>query len=96
MNLGNQKVGTSSLAHTVKVSNAGPAPIALFSISIGGVNPGDFSETNNCGSRLNPGASCTIKLTFTPTAVGTRLGHVAIRDSAFGGTHWVGLIGKGT
>jgi hypothetical protein len=96
LNLGNQPVGTSSAAQTVTLTNAGTTPITLFSIGIGGANPGDFTQTNNCGSSLNPYASCTIQVTFTPTAVGGRLGHVAIRDSAFGGTQWVGLIGKGT
>jgi hypothetical protein len=94
--MGAQKVGTSSAARTVTLTNAGTAPIALFSIGIAGVNPRDFSETNDCGSSLKAGASCTIQVTFTPAAVGSRLGHVAIRDSAFGGTHWVGLLGKGT
>jgi len=96
MNLGTQQVGTSSTAQTVTLANAGTAPITLFSIEIGGVNPGDFAQTDTCGSSLNPGASCTVQVTFTPTAVGNRLAHVAITDSAFGGTHWVGLLGKGT
>jgi hypothetical protein len=96
LNLGDQKIGTSSAARTVTLNNPGPAPITLFSIGITGVNAGDFTQTHTCGSSLNPGASCTIEVTFTPTAVGGRIGHVAIRDSAFGGTHWVGLIGKGT
>jgi hypothetical protein len=96
LNLGDQPVGTSSAAQTVTLTNAGTTPITLFSIGIGGVDPGDFTQTNICGGSLNPGASCTIQVTFTPTAVGGRFGHVAISDSAFGGTHWVGLLGKGT
>jgi hypothetical protein len=96
LNMGDQKVGTSSAARTVKLTNAGTAPIAIFSIGIGGVNTGDFTETHTCGTSLKAGASCFIQVTFTPTAVGSRLGHVAIRDNAFGGTHWVGLLGKGT
>ena len=96
VNLGDQKVGTSSPARTVTLSNAGTAPITLYSIEMAGVNPDNFSQTNNCGSSLKAGASCTMQVTFTPTAVGARLGHVAIRDSAFGGTHWVDLLGKGT
>ena len=96
MYMGEEPVGTSSPAYTVKVGNAGTVPIAIYSIGIAGGNPGEFTETNNCGSSLNPGARCTIEVTFTPAAVGSRLGHVAIKDSAFGGTHWVGLLGKGT
>jgi hypothetical protein len=95
MYMGEEPVGTSSPVYTVKVSNAGTAPISLYSITIGGVNPGDFTQANTCGSSLNPGASCAIEVTFTPTAVGPRLGHVAIQDSAFGGTQWVGLLGQG-
>jgi hypothetical protein len=96
LNMGSQKVGTSSAARTVTLTNVGTSPITLFSIGIGGVNPGDFSETNTCGGSLKAGASCTIEVTFTPTAVGGRIGRVAIHDNAFGGTHWVGLLGKGT
>ena len=96
MFMGDQKVGTSSPAQTITLANVGTAPIALFSIQVGGVNPGDFTQTNTCGSSLNPGASWTIQVTFTPTAAGGRQAHVAIIDSAFGGTHWVGLVGKGT
>jgi hypothetical protein len=96
INLGDRPVGTSSPARTVNLTNAGTAPITLFSIEVGGVNAGHFSETNTCGASLKAGASCTIEVTFTPTAVGGRIGHVAIRDNAFGGTHWVGLLGKGT
>jgi YVTN family beta-propeller protein len=95
MYMGEEPVGTSSPVYTVKVSNAGTGPISLYSIGIAGVNPGDFTQTNTCGSSLNPGATCAIEVTFTPTAVGPRLGHVAIQDSAFGGTHWVGLLGQG-
>jgi hypothetical protein len=96
MYMGAQKVGTSSAARAVTLTNAGTAPIAIFSIGIEGVNAGDFTETHTCGTSLKAGAKCTIEVTFTPAAVGSRLGHVAIRDSAFGGTHWVGLLGKGT
>jgi FG-GAP-like repeat len=96
LNMGDQKIGTSIAARTVTLTNAGPAPITIYSIEIAGVNAGDFTQTNTCGSSLKAEASCTIQVTFTPTAVGSRLGHVAIRDSAFGGTHWVGLLGKGT
>jgi hypothetical protein len=96
MYMGDKPVGTSSAPRAVKLTNVGPAPITLYSIGIAGVNPGDFTQADTCGSSLNPGVSCTIEVTFTPTAVGGRVGHVAIRDSAFGGTHWVGLLGKGT
>jgi hypothetical protein len=68
--MGEEPVGTSSPAQSVKLTNTGTAPITIFSIEIAGVNPGDFSQTNTCGSTLNPGARCTVEVTFTPTAAG--------------------------
>ncbi|MBI5032264.1 MAG: hypothetical protein HZB51_17170 [Chloroflexi bacterium] len=42
------------------------------------------------------GASCTISVTFTPSAVGARSGTLIISDSAGGGsTQTVGLSGNG-
>jgi hypothetical protein len=46
------------------------------------------------GSVLRPPVAARIEVTFTPTAANDRIGHVAIRDNAFGGTHSVGLLGK--
>ena len=33
---------------------------------------GPFSETNTCGTSLAAGASCTVSVTFAPTAAGAR------------------------
>ena len=43
---------------------------------------GAFSETNNCGSSLAAGASCTASVKFTPTAGGAQTGELAITNSA--------------
>src|ERR1700730_8507901 len=64
--------GATSAAHTVTISDpaAGP-PISSLSIQLTGTNPGDFQISNNtCGATLAPGTNCTLKVTFTPTALG--------------------------
>lgn len=53
------------------LGNTGMATLYVFGISIGGNNPGQFSETNNCPATLAPGEFCTIQVgyhenVFTP------------------------------
>lgn len=85
-------LGARSEVKTVGVSNNGSAVLALDGISASG----DFSETSTCGTALAPGATCTIAVTFTPTAPGTRGGTITITDSAPGSPHSVVLAGTGT
>ncbi len=84
-----QVVGTSSTSQPVTLTNSGTS--AVTSISVGA--SGDFSQTNNCGTSLSANSSCTINVTFTPTAVGTRTGTLTVTDSA--GTQTASLSGTG-
>jgi hypothetical protein len=83
-------VGTTSPAQTVTLQNSGNAAMNV-SISISG----DFGETNNCGSSLAPSATCTLSVTFDPSAAGTRTGAVTISDNAVGSPQTVSLTGIG-
>ncbi|HEV2380406.1 MAG TPA: FG-GAP-like repeat-containing protein [Terriglobia bacterium] len=91
-----QLVGTSSASKPVTLTNTGAATLTITSISISGSNPADFSETNNCGSSVAAGASCTISVTFKPTAKGTRTASLSIVDNAPGSPQTVSLTGAGT
>lgn len=86
-----QNTGSTSAAQTVKLSNTGTAVLNISSIAASG----DFAETNNCGTTLAPAGSCTISVTFTPTAGGTRSGTLTITDNAAGSPHTVALSGTG-
>jgi phospholipase C len=88
-----QKVGTSSPAKTVtmKVTNNSTVALALGTITASG----DFTETNSCGTSLAPGASCSVRVTFTPTATGSRTGALTITDSDFSSPQSVILKGTG-
>ncbi len=96
INFGDQKVGTSSASAPVTVSNAGAVAVTITAISITGTNPGDFSQTNNCGKSLNGNSSCTINVTFKPTATGTRSASVTLTDTGGGSPQSVPLSGTGT
>lgn len=90
-----QKVGTTSAAKTVTVTNLGTTTIAISSITITGTNPADFAETNNCGNALSGGKSCTVSVTFTPTATGLRSAQLKVVDNGGGGPQVVTLSGTG-
>jgi len=89
---GSQPVGTPSAAQVVTLTNNTSSSATINSIA----TTGDFAQTNICGSSLDAGASCTIDVTFTPTATGTRMGTLTVNDNAPGSPHTVGLSGTGT
>jgi hypothetical protein len=92
---GSISVGTPSTARAVTLSNIGTAALAITGISMAGFNPGDFAQTNNCGSSLAIGANCTINVIFTPAVAGSRSGSLRITDNASGSPHSVSLTGTG-
>jgi hypothetical protein len=91
LSFGNQNVGSTSAPQTVTLSNTGNAALAITRLSASG----DFTQTNACGSSLAAGGSCTISVTFTPSASGTRSGTLTLTDNAGGGTQTVTLTGIG-
>ena len=86
-----ETLGTQSAAQTVTLSNTGNAALGLTSITASG----DFAVTQNCGTSVAVGANCTLSVTFTPTAGGTRTGTITIADSASSSPQIVSLTGGG-
>jgi hypothetical protein len=89
---GSLGVGATSAPKLVYLGNSGNAPLTITSITISG----DFAQTNNCVSPLAAHTYCTINVTFSPTAGGTRTGAITITDNAAGSPHTVSLSGTGT
>jgi hypothetical protein len=85
-------LNTDSSSQTITVTNTNPDPVTITSI----VASGDFIQTNTCGSGLDPGASCTIRVRFHPTAYGTTGGTITITSNATGSPHVVTLTGSST
>jgi hypothetical protein len=91
-----QKVGTTSAPQQVQVTNTGNAALTFTTtFYISGNNFRDFSQTNNCGSQLGAGASCTATVTFTPKKTGSRFAYVGINDDGGGSPQTVPLSGTG-
>jgi hypothetical protein len=93
---GNQRVGTASGSQPATLTNGGNAALAITSIAVTGTNAADYSQTNTCPASLAAGASCTISVTFTPSATGSRTAAVTVNDNAAGSPHAVALSGTGT
>ena len=95
LNFGVITVGRSGKAKTVTVTNLGSTSLTINGITLSGANAGDFSQTNTCGSGLAGGATCTVTVTFTPTAVGARAATLNVNDSDPAGPQTVSLTGTG-
>ena len=86
--------GSSPLTFTV--SNGGAAPLNVTGVAVNGA---DYTRTG--GTCAQPtfsvagGASCTIEITFKPSAIGARTGSVVLTHNAAGGTTTVSLTGTG-
>ena len=77
-----QAVGTTSAAQTVTLTNSLSTALTINNIFGSGTNLADFGQSNDCGSSVPAGDSCTINITFTPSATGTRTASLNISDSA--------------
>jgi hypothetical protein len=99
LGFGSQAVGTSSAAQTVTLTNSGNAALTITAIASGGTNAGDFGRTTTCPispSTLAAGANCTLSVSFSPTASGSRTANITVTDNAGGSPRTVPLTGTGT
>lgn len=85
-----ETIGKTSGAQTVKLTNHLSASVSVGSPAI----TGDFAiASNTCGTAIT--STCTIGLTFTPTASGTRSGTLTVSYGAYGSPAVVSLSGTG-
>lgn len=98
LNFGSQNVGTTSASQTVTLRNTGSGLLNISGITFAGTG-GDYTETNNCGSQLTPAGgakdNCTITVTFSPTAGGSRPDIIQITDDSANSPQTVALSGSG-
>ncbi|MGA2409842.1 MAG: choice-of-anchor D domain-containing protein, partial [Candidatus Binataceae bacterium] len=62
----------SSASKTVTISNKNSVAISINPIAFTGSFPGDYSETDTCGSSIAAAGSCVVTVQFTPAATGSR------------------------
>jgi hypothetical protein len=86
-----QPVLTSSTLQTLTLTNTGSGALTPLTIT----TTGDFAQTNTCAGSVAAGASCTISVTFTPTAPGNRTGTLTLTDNSANSPQTVPLSGTG-
>jgi hypothetical protein len=93
---GNLTIATTSPApQTVTLTNTGSS-VLTFGAAIGGPHAADFARSGGtCATTLAAGASCTVDITFTPSATGPRTASLAFTSDAPGSPHNVALTGSG-
>jgi hypothetical protein len=91
LTFGSQNVGTTSAAQSITLTNGGTSQLNVISI----IASGDFSQTNTCGSSLAGNGSCTISVTFAPSAAGSRTGYITLSASDPLAIHTANLSGSG-
>ena len=91
VSFGDAVTGQASAAQPVTVTNPGSGAVSLAQLAVSG----PFAQTNNCGSSLGAGASCTVSVQFEPTAAGAASGSLQVTSGAPGSPLTVPLSGTG-
>jgi hypothetical protein len=92
LNFGFLQVELTSATQPVTVSNVSNHSVTFNSIT----HSGDYNESNNCPSTLPGNRSCTITVSFSPTAAGARSGAVTLKDNSPGSPQQtIALSGNG-
>lgn len=96
-NFGVQLLTVTSPVKIVTLTNSGVATLTGMSQVISGTNAGDFSiSATTCSTSLTASSSCTISLTFTPSAVASRNANLVFTNSASTSPQTVMLSGIGS
>lgn len=88
----------TSTAQGITVQNTGDLALTFAGFDLAGAAAGDYAKSGTCSTAtpLAIGASCTITVTFTPTAVGSRSATLTVRSDASNGAAVVTLGGTAT
>jgi hypothetical protein len=91
LSFGSVTTGSTSAAQTVTVTNPGGIAATVSSVSASA----PFAETNTCGGSIAAGGSCTVSVTYKPTAAGASNGTLSVASSAPSSPLTVALTGTG-
>ena len=81
----------STASLPVTLTNVGKTALSITSI---GANT-DYTASSNCGSSVGAGGTCTINVTFTPSASGRRPGALSVVSGDPASPERVDLVGSG-
>ena len=89
-------VGTTSPALAVTLANQSNFAFNVQPVVISGAAASEFSQTNNCGTSVSANGSCTILVSFTPTATGNQNATLSVTSDAAGSPQSISIVGVGT
>src|SRR5271163_4975778 len=99
LSFGSIAVGATSKQSTATFKNAQKTSLTIGSIAISGGNaPGDYAWAGNCPispKQLAAGSSCSIGVTFTPSALGNRIATLTVTSSSSSSPQSIALAGIG-
>jgi N-acetylneuraminic acid mutarotase len=92
MTFGLEQIGLTTATQKATVTNVSHSAVPFAGIAASG----DFVQKNTCPPSLAAGASCSISVSFKPTAAGARSGGVTLNDSSVGSpSQTIALTGTG-
>ena len=92
LNFGNVKVGRTSSAKTVTLTNHEKVSLSFSGIA---TSTGFAIAKDTCGTSIAAGARCAVGVTFSPTATGAATGTLTFTDDAGNSPQIVSLKGTG-
>lgn len=88
--------GVASAAQTLTLTNPGTAPLSSLALAVSGANAADFITTNNCGSTVAAGQTCSISVIFKPSLAASESATLTVAANAAASPLSVGLSGTGS
>lgn|SRR5215211_842600 len=95
LTFGSLAIGATSAPQSITIANTGTASLFINSAAV--PNTLDFTEVSDgcSGLTLAAGTSCSVSITFSPTAAGTRSASFTLTDNAANSPQTVPLTGTG-
>jgi len=93
-----QAIDTTSAAQSITIKNTGTGSLFINSAQTRGADALDFTQVDDgcSGLTLPAGGSCSVSITFKPTATGTRSATFILTDNAPNSPQNVPITGTGT
>jgi hypothetical protein len=92
IDFGEAAVGSERAPHALTLTNSTKSNVTIEQIITSGI---DFSQENDCGQTLAPGAQCAIQVFFKPAIPGPRTGNLVVTGSDPASPHFIALNGTG-
>ena len=93
IDFGNVTVGMTSSLQTVTVTNSSGASVLVTSVASNDAN--EFTIVSNSCTSVGAGASCSIGITFKPSAAGARAAAITIASNGTGSPQAINTSGTG-